>query len=102
MHGRPFYDYLNEHPVVANTMAEAMGTVGPPPVIEHYRPLADAVLHHASAAIDVSDGLAGDVVKLSRASSPSLARLLERQSEHRQSAGVELRGITLSATATAL
>jgi thiamine-monophosphate kinase len=31
--------------------------------------LADAVLHHASAAIDISDGLAGDVAKLARASS---------------------------------
>jgi thiamine-monophosphate kinase len=31
--------------------------------------LATAVLHHASAAIDISDGLAGDVAKLCRASS---------------------------------
>ncbi len=31
--------------------------------------LADAILHHASAAIDISDGLAGDVAKLARASS---------------------------------
>jgi thiamine-monophosphate kinase len=31
--------------------------------------LADAVLNHASAAIDISDGLAGDLAKLARASS---------------------------------
>jgi thiamine-monophosphate kinase len=31
--------------------------------------LADAVLHHAASAIDISDGLAGDVAKLARASS---------------------------------
>jgi thiamine-monophosphate kinase len=31
--------------------------------------LAEAVLHHAAAAMDVSDGLAGDLAKLARASS---------------------------------
>jgi thiamine-monophosphate kinase len=30
--------------------------------------LAEAILHHASAAMDISDGLAGDLAKLCRAS----------------------------------
>jgi hypothetical protein len=54
VHGRPFYDYLNEHPVVANTMAEAMGAVGPPPVLAQYRPLATA-----GTVVDVGGGDGG-------------------------------------------
>jgi O-methyltransferase domain len=54
VHGRPFYDYLNEHPVVANTMAEAMGAVGPPPVLARYRPL-----DSAGTVVDVGGGDGG-------------------------------------------
>jgi hypothetical protein len=54
VHGLPFYDYLNDHPVVANTMAEAMGTVGPPPVLAGYRPL-----ERAELLVDIGGGDGG-------------------------------------------
>ncbi len=54
VHGLPFYDYLNDHPVVANTMAEAMGTVGPPPVLANYRPL-----ERAGTVVDIGGGDGG-------------------------------------------
>ncbi|HEY0806546.1 MAG TPA: methyltransferase, partial [Pseudonocardiaceae bacterium] len=54
VHGRPFYDYLNEHPGVADTFADGMGTVGVPPVLAHYRPLASA-----GTVVDVGGGDGG-------------------------------------------
>jgi hypothetical protein len=54
VHGRRFYDYLDEHPVVADTFAEGMGAVGVPPVLTDYQPLITA-----GTLVDVGGGDGG-------------------------------------------
>ena len=72
VHGRPFYDYLTEHPDVGDTMAEAMGAVGVPPVLAGYEPL-----ERASTVVDIGGGDGGLLAAVLTARPALRAVLLE-------------------------
>ncbi|HEX4705039.1 MAG TPA: methyltransferase [Pseudonocardiaceae bacterium] len=55
VHGRRFFDYLVDHPAVADTFAESMGAaVGVPPVLHEYAPLGKA-----GTVVDIGGGDGG-------------------------------------------